>query len=591
MKKTKNKLKKLPFSELLRRLLKSRMFLMNFTLIMGMITLMFLAFSLIIYRQSASILEKEFTASGRYRLEASAQAVDKHMKDMRYIAATLDTNQMVQAFFSYSNPDSIYTDFDRKLQEQIKAYVNSYSSIDSIYLYSQRSNSILTAAERANVSYFCDTNWMDHFTEEPEGFQIFFRAKNNAYPYVLCLMKQLKTNSYNGAIVINLNLSNLSFLQEPEDNDYQQIFLISDDGKILFRNGQRQLTEPLNTIPELVNFKPDKDTFSTLAETPEPYAYAQIHSVDYPWSYVSVTHLQEYTSRLSSSRAMITALFCALFFAAVFLAFLFSMRSVKPIQNLLAMLQNPQKALSRELHSDAQIAYIADKVTSYIQQNQKLSNELTARLNLLNETKLLALQSQINPHFLFNTLNMIHILESEALGYDHKIPNITLNLSKLLRYAIESTDLVTLDTELKFTKLYISILQERYGNKLHVVYEISDASLPAKVPKLFIQPIIENAIFHGLAEKMDENSTLFLSCQTCGKTCIVTVRDNGIGMKPETLTQLRTILDDSVSFKGSIGLKNIVTRMNLLYGEEFSIEIQSKEGEGSSFLLRFPFMK
>lgn len=628
MKMLKNKMR----PELLTRLMKSRYFLKSFFLIMGIMTVVFLLFSLFTYQKSRSILENEFTASGQYRLEVTAKSLDNYLMDIRYIAATLDTNKMVQAFFAFEQPNLIYDDFYGKVQENLKAYVNGYSSIDSIYLYSQCADSILTATDRSTTSYFSDMDWMDHFVEEPDGFRIFFRAKNNAYPFVLCVMKQLKVNGYDAAIVINLNLDKISHLTEISDAPYQEIFLISDEAQILYRNRQRDLAEPLDIVPELINFREGTDSLSTLvAGGDDPYTYTQIHSKDYPWSYVMVTHLQEYTNRLSSSRAVLTALFFALFFASVLFAFLFSLRSVRPIQNLLTLLQNPQETLSKELYSDKEICYIADQITSYIQQNQTLSDELTSRLNLLNETKLLALQSQINPHFLFNTLNMIHILESEALGYGHKIPRITLNLSKLLRYAIESTDLVSLDTELKFTKMYISILQERYGNKLHVIYDIEKDTLGARVPKLFIQPIIENAIFHGLAENMDENSTLTLSCRLdhdnshdgniCGDgsiaeaetscrtggvpgsgtgrgdalsggkpSCIVEVRDNGVGMPPETLEQLRRVLEEQNGLKGSIGLKNIATRMNLLYGEEFSFSIDSEEGTGSAFTLRFPFI-
>lgn len=304
-----------------------------------------------------------------------------------------------------------------------------------------------------------------------------------------------------------------------------------------------------------------------------------------------VTYLQEYTSRLSSFRALFTTVVFALLCAVFLLSFLFSMRSVKPIRNLIELFQNPEGALSSEIYSDSEIGYIADQVTSYIQTNQALTDELSARLNLLNQTKLLALQSQINPHFLFNSLSMIYIQESEELGYDHRIPKLTADLSRLLRYAIESTDLVPLETELEFTKMYINILRERYNNKPIVVYDIDQATFQAKVPKLFIQPIIENAVFHGLAEHMNEQSTLTLSCHQEEHICVLSVKDNGVGMKPEVLAELKETLKESVPLKNSIGIKNVVTRMNLLYGEEFNIDIESTEGEGSVFILRFPFLE
>ena len=110
MKKLKNNLSRRQLSGFLKQLIASRLFIQNFLFIMGIMTLMFLSFALFIYRQSASILKGEFTASSQYRLEVTAQAIDNHLMDMRYIAATLATSKMVQAFFAYPEPGLI----DRK---------------------------------------------------------------------------------------------------------------------------------------------------------------------------------------------------------------------------------------------------------------------------------------------------------------------------------------------------------------------------------------------------------------------------------------------------------------------------------------------
>ncbi len=580
-------------SALTKRLLKSKIFLKNFICLMVIQSILFSVFSLVIFSQSRSILEKESTASSQYQLEETSQAVDNQLRDMRYIAATLDTNAMVNALFSYRNPESIYdSSFYSTIQEILKSYVNGFPYIDSIYLYSEYSDVILTTTERTSASHFTDTNWLDMLDETEEAFQIFFRAKNNSFPFVLCVMKPLLVNGYHAAIVINLNLELLPQLEEIQSDPYQEIYLISAEEEILYRSRQRELTEPLSLIPELSHFVSQEEAFTLLVnQSSKPYTYSQIPSSLYPWYYVTVTYLLEYASQLSLTRALFVALFCSLFCAVFLLSFLLSMRSVKPIQNLLQLIQNPEETFSSELYNDAEIGYLADQITSYIQKNQDLTQELSLRLNVLNQTKILALQSQINPHFLFNTLNMIHIQESEALGYDHRIPHLTLELSRLMRYAFESTDLVSLKTELQFTKMYVDILKERYGEKLYVAYDIDEEVLSAKVPKLFIQPVIENAVFHGLAEKMDENSSLLITCRKEGSDCIAAVKDNGVGMSEETLRKLREYLKMDSPMKKNIGIKNVATRMSLLYGEAFRTEVESAEGEGSTVTFRFPIMQ
>ena len=212
-----------------------------------------------------------------------------------------------------------------------------------------------------------------------------------------------------------------------------------------------------------------------------------------------------------------------------------------------------------------EIQYISEHIVSYAQRNQELSDELTKRLNLLNDTKMLALQSQINPHFLFNTINMIYLYECDELGYQHKIPLLTLKLSRILKYAFQSTDLVSLSTELDFVKTYLALMQERYNNLFQVIYDVNPDLLSIEVPKLFIQPLIENSIFHGLAKCQKKDAALTIRiCKAsdrkiCGKEamntdtntefkeiskeekCMIVVEDNGIGIDAITLENFATL--------------------------------------------------
>lgn len=575
----------------LKQLLKSRYFLKNFSLLFGMISVFFLIFATYTYRNSGNIITKEFLSSGKYNCEVIARSMDDYMMDMRYISAALETNELVRTFFTSEDPDSILTGVYPRLQESLKSYNSSFSSLDSIYLYSEKNGIVLTANERTPIKYFTDHNWLEKTDHESGEFQIFSRAKNNMYPFVLTLMKPLNIDGYNAAIVINILPGNISAFINAGNESYQDAYLISDEGHILFRNQQRELLEPLSTVPVLNHFKEGKNEHAILVnDSREPFTFIQIHSKQYNWNYVLVTHLQEYTFRLSDSRAILTTLLFLLLSTGIITALFFTIHSFKPISELVSLLENPESIVTIGGKSDKEIKFIAEQITSYIQTNQKLSDELAERLNLLNETRLLALQSQINPHFLFNTLNMIRILELEALGYQHPIPKLTLSLSKLLRYGIDSTDLVSLSTELDYTKMYLNLLNQRYGNKLMFVSDIDPDTLFAKVPKLIIQPLIENAVFHGLSKKAESGGKLHLSTRQENGLCIVTLKDNGVGMSSETLKLLRAIIKEPTPPKGSIGLKNIVIRMSLLYGDNFQMEIDSAEQEGSVFRLQFPMI-
>ena len=571
-------------------LINSRLFLQNLLYISGIMILFFFVFATTTYKQSSEILMNEFSSSGEHQLEMTANTVDTHLKDMRYIMATLDKNKLVQAFFAYENPDKLYEEFETRIQEFLSSYINSYSSIDSIYLYSELSNSIMTANSLTNFTNLHDTGWADYIEDEiiSENILVIPRAKNNFYPYLLTLLKPLEINGYKAAIVLNINLSQVSYLANVSTDPYQEIYLISDNNQIIYRYNQQALLEPMDNFPKLSTLQDTKALTSTVvSDSSESYILTQLHSKDYPWYYVTITNLEAYTNQLSSNNTFLMLLFSALFIVTILISFLFSIRSTKPIHKLLLLLKDPHNAISNDPLVKNEIHYISEQIISYAQQNKELSDELTKRLNLLNETKLLALQSQINPHFLFNTLNMIYTYECEELGYKHKLPELTLNLSRLLRYAFQSTDLVSLDTEINFTKMYLSLMQERHNNRFQVIYDISPDTLNIKVPKLFIQPIIENSIFHGLSKSKLPNSYLKLSSAVKDGKCVIIVRDNGVGMDMQTLETLRSIADEQNPRSTSIGLKNVIIRMKLLYGDDFSITIDSMVGEGSSFTLHF----
>lgn len=582
---------KTPLKGFLSQIIKSRLFTQNLLYIGSIMVLFLLIFALIVYNQSLKILTNEFSSSSAHQLEITANATDIHLKDMRYIIASLDKNKLVQAFFSYNNPEKLYEEYQTRLQELLASYVNSYSSIDSIYLYSGLSDTIMTATSVTSFPNFRDSNWADFLTEEAmsEKLLIFPRSKNGLYPYLLCIMKPLEINGSKAAIILNLNLSKLSYLTNVDSDPHQEIYLVSDSGEVLYRYNQQDLLEPLDMFPKLASLQFSTDTASTVVSgASESYIVTQIHSQDYPWYYVTITNLETYTKQLSNTNTLLLLLFSALFFFTLLITFIFSVHSTKPIHKLLVLLKDPHNAVPSGPKERNEIQYISEQIVNYAQLNKELSDELTKRLNLLNETKLLALQSQINPHFLFNTLNMIYTYECEELGYKHKLPKLTLNLSQLLRYAFQSTNLVPLDTELNFTRMYLTLMQERHNNRFHVIYDISSCTLNTQVPKLFIQPLVENAIFHGLSKsKLPERYLKITSC-ILEDVCTITVSDNGVGMDTQTLEMLRNITDEQNPQNTSIGLRNVIIRMKLLYGNDFIFTIDSKVGEGSTFMLQFP---
>ncbi len=194
----------------------------------------------------------------------------------------------------------------------------------------------------------------------------------------------------------------------------------------------------------------------------------------------------------------------------------------------------------------------------------------------LNEARLAALSRQINPHFLFNTLNSVTSLirqdPDQARQVIYKLSNI---LRRLLR---QQENLTALREELSFIDDYLAIEMVRFGEKLRVVKDIDPATLDMLVPSMLLQPIVENSIRHGLASKIDGGTVRLRSRVIAGKFQIL-VEDDGVGI-PES--QLATL------FEQGIGISNVNERLKVLFGDDYKMWIDSRLGEGTSTGIELP---
>ncbi|PXY19728.1 histidine kinase [Prauserella muralis] len=210
--------------------------------------------------------------------------------------------------------------------------------------------------------------------------------------------------------------------------------------------------------------------------------------------------------------------------------------------------------------------------------------ELDHERKLAVHARLDALRAQINPHFLFNTLNTI---ASKARTDPEEARQLLLRLSDFFRYAVrQDRHLVEFGQEYFFVRTYLSLEQARYGERLQIRYDVDPQVLTAHVPVLTIQPLVENAVKHGLADKLDGGTvTLKARVDPLTRTTAIRVSDDGVGMRPEVLEQLT---GEHGTPNGGIGLRNISERLEALYGERYRLDIQSHYGDGTIVDLRIP---
>lgn len=224
--------------------------------------------------------------------------------------------------------------------------------------------------------------------------------------------------------------------------------------------------------------------------------------------------------------------------------------------------------------------YMVDKINTLIRQ---VYQEKIAQKN----AEVQALQAQINPHFLYNTLDSVNWMLIDRGEYD--ISDIIISLGNLMRYSIEDENaFVSLDKEVEYVVSYLKIQKNRLEERLEYQVDMDASAGGEKVPKLILQPLAENAITHGI-EPRKQNGTVSIRIRDMGEEIQIRVEDNGMGMTPEQLAHLQEDAGDlEKDGHTGIGVRNVDRRIRLHHGEQYRIRIESTWGIGTSVSLRIP---
>jgi two-component system LytT family sensor kinase len=216
----------------------------------------------------------------------------------------------------------------------------------------------------------------------------------------------------------------------------------------------------------------------------------------------------------------------------------------------------------------------------------RIERQLEEQGRLLLEARLDALQRQINPHFLFNTLNSITSL---VRSKPELAREMIIKLANILRVLLKDREaFVPFSEELAFTDDYLDIEVVRFGSKLRVVKEIAPETLHIVVPSMLLQPLIENSIKHGLEPRIG-GGTVTLRSRIADGRLALEVEDDGVGMAPER--SLPSGLSRLVRPGTGIGMRNVRERMEVLYGTEAQVSIESRPGRGTKVLLVMPILE
>jgi two-component system sensor histidine kinase YesM len=229
------------------------------------------------------------------------------------------------------------------------------------------------------------------------------------------------------------------------------------------------------------------------------------------------------------------------------------------------------------------------RINNLVNTLEKQKEDIEIAVNLKRESELRALESQINPHFIYNTLDTINWIAIDK--NEEEISEMLSTLGSLLRYSISNIDnMVILESEIQWIKKYMYLQEIRFNNSFECVYNISKEALKFPIHKMLLQPAIENAIIHGFEGVKSGGIIKVAAFLNEDNMLCIEISDNGHGIDEYVLQQIKEYINNDELFDGNnIGVKNIVNRIKLYYLGQAAIDIQSKKGQGTNIKLTLPY--
>ncbi len=574
-------------------------FVRNFIMILLVVMIPLDILSLFFHNKNTESMYNEVSRTNQDYAYTVRNITDTIMKEARTL--TINTALLDRVLNYVSDPTPEGTPSANTLIEYCNSYTNTLEHLHSIYIYGDGSDTILTDYGVFGFKNFSDRGWYDAYKKiTKEETVIFARAKNDYYPYFLTIIHPIYPTDVNkmGAVIVNINIQELTDIFHSLDMNTlssQQFYATDENNRIIFSEEQNDILQKVSETEVMAfMYKSKEKGKNTFEYKDTTYMFSEIKSQFFNWHYHCIVPMTSFTPLTKSVTEYLLLLMTISLIVGLFGAFYLSVRTFRPIESIIELIDSPsseresKNPLSPPYQNES--TYILNHISKTLTTNEQLKEELDMRLMLLKHSQIVVLQSQINPHFLFNTLDTINWIAIDKFEGDNEVSQALTVLGELFKLNIDTSNYLTdLKSELDYTKQYTKILELRHKNIFTINWNIDSDLESCKVPRLILQPLIENALYHGI-KPTRRKGHIDLTVQKNGKNILIKITDNGLGLPPEKLSTLSAELKEDYMFGGShVGLKNINQRIKLIYGNEYGVAIES-DYEGTVVTIIIPIL-
>lgn len=471
-------------------------------------------------------------------------------------------------------------------QNYAQTMIEARNDIVSISMYDEEGNMLncFTGKEELKKNTNNNLSHPDNFNND-EGVQLskphVATIFEGYYPWVVSVYSITKDSAGNKiTIVMDILFSEtVNSIRGVSIGEHGYCYIMGQDGDLIYHPHQQLV----NTGAQMNIANHDEGIY---VENEVIYTVSNLQNVE--WKIVGVCYVDEMINEKVKSVAFVIIV-CEIIVLLATLLLLYSLGGyiADPVKELIVSMrkfeENAENFEYKKISGMKEISMLSDSFGLMVERIQSLMRKVRNEEITLRKTELKALQAQINPHFLYNTLDAIAWMCED--GNNEEAGDMVTALASLFRISIsKGHELITIDKEIQHAMSYLKIEKLRYKNKFNYNFDIEESCLKYYCNKITLQPIIENAIYHGVNQMVDEG-IINIRIYSEGEDIIFKVSDNGVGMTKE---ECERIFDKSKNESTGIGVINVDERVKIYFGSQYGVEIYSEVDEGTTVTIRMP---
>ena len=561
--------------------------------------------TIIFQNSSSGIIVGQTRQITKNTLESLQGDLHTYIKNIEYDMIKIYNNkEFVRDLYFGENITLLRNSYSQIAYDMARSAFEPSQCVDALYVYTTNHN-LISSYRRSNTPIFTYPEDIYDPSNENNANQVkkyiasgnrsilitsYFHKKRQINLLRFVMRIYHNTTQTIGYIVCDVDTKNvMRTVQKYRYSEEPIIWLQPPGDRVVLQVGK--MTDAQKKIFDITAMKVEKGIWKP--ENSDGYSGNVLFEVT-PQKYsLTVFSIMPQSILVQNQRALSRSLFlvCLLLLGAFFLVSLIISRGLtKPLTYMMSIMNRIKMGetnLRLKSMKQYEFGVLGQEFNDMLNRMEKLISEKYATQILANDARYKALQAQVNPHFLYNTLDtMSGIAASKNCP---QVSRLCLALSNLFRYSLNMKDpLSTFEEEILHSKNYMYIMNIRMQDSVQLDIAVKSELLKEKLPRLSLQPLLENALLHGLKEKRGEK-WIRLTAKADTNNLWIIVEDNGVGMNADAINEhLKKSVTEVLQRKSSIGLDNINARVKLLFGPEYGISVQSEKNEGSRVTLYLP---